>query len=212
MAGEGKEVDLWKVVAGFGGATFALGAQMMVAGVAPEGIILVIGGLALFALAILWAMWERYEWRRPPRLPRALTCSHYPREYFPDLPGHPYSQHLSLGVERTIYPPDIRVECSGAVLRIEAAVIDHERLLAQDEPRGCTRYRSSIDAVSLHFPPLEPLKPPNAIMLRVFSDQPLRVRRIRLPKPKYKPTPPSVHHLSTTAPASPPPSSPESSE
>lgn len=193
MAADGKQLDLWKTVVSVGVAMSAAGVSLLLASrnspgnVETYGLILLVGGLALVVLGLVYAFWLQSEWRRPPRLVRGLRCSHYPTGHDPSkFPNHPYWQDLAIGVHRQIYPPDFRVICNAPILKIEGTLVpiaNPPQLI-----RPITRSHTAIEAVSVHFSPLEPIKPPATLHLLVFSNAPIRVRRIKRLKTKYPPT------------------------
>lgn len=128
MASDGKQVELWKRVVGVGGGLIAIGSPLLIASRARTspghleayGLAALIGGLALILLGLAYAFWQQHEWKRPPKLPRGLTCSHYPLQYEPKLhPNHPHIQELAIGVRKPSHPPDFRIFCSAPIRKFE---------------------------------------------------------------------------------------------
>jgi hypothetical protein len=190
MAAEGK-LDLWKTVVAIGGGLIAVGASLMGAHLDRYGLPVLIGGLVLVLLGLALAFEQQHEWRRPPRLPRGADCSHFPLHVDPyRFPPHPHFQELSVGLRRAVYPPDFRVICSAPILKIEANLTEFSLTNEPHPPehRAATQYHTSIDAVSLLFPPLRAIAPPAVLSIMVFSDERIRVKRIRRLKTKYPQT------------------------
>jgi hypothetical protein len=192
-----QQLELWKTVATLGGVMILAGTPVLIAAanrtpggkLEAYGLSLLIGGLLLIGLGLSYAFWQQHEWRRPPTLPRGLSCTHFPLRHDPvGHPENPHAQELVISVQRRIYPPDIRVVCSTRIRRIEATVLT---FAGTPQTRTVTRGPTSIDATSLHFSPLEPIEPPASIFLTVFSDEPIRVRKIRRLRRKYQQTSPT---------------------
>jgi hypothetical protein len=190
-----QQVELWKTVVTIGGVVFGAGASLLIT-VANRGIsggdleiygrVLVVGGLLLILLGLAYALRQQGEWRRPPKLPKGFTCTHFPVSNYPDrFPQTPYVQELVIGIRRRTYPPDLRVICSAPIRNMEAKITT----IPPTETRSATYYHTSIDGRSLHFSPLEPILPPATLFLIVFSDEPIRVRKVRRLRTQYPTTP-----------------------
>lgn len=213
---DAKQLELWKTVATLGGGLIVAGTSVLLASanrpaghLEAYGLGLLIGGLLLVLLGLTYAFWQQYEWRRPPRLSRGLVCHHYPLHYNPTkFPNHPHAQELAIGVLRRIYPPDFRIVCSAPIRKLEVGLIT----IPPATPREVCRYHTSIDGVSVHFEPMEPVEPPSVISLVVFSDERIRVCKIRRLNTDYPQMPPSEDPSKTMASEQSPPPSQESSE
>lgn len=192
MASDGKQVELWKAVVTIGGLLTGGGLSILLAtrtstggNLETYGLVFLIGGLSLVALGLLYAFWQQHEWKRPPKLPRGLSCHHFPLGFNPDLfPHHPHFQDLAIGIDRRLYPPDFRIVCS-APIRELAGSLTTIAFTGPPVTREMGRFHTSIDAVSVIFSPLQPIDPPSLMMLKVFSDEPIRVRYIKKLKTKY---------------------------
>jgi len=201
MAADGKQgVELWKAVVGLGSALTVAGLSVLytMARTPSEtrleayGLTLVIGGLALIVLGLVYAFRQQHEWRRPPKLPRGMTCRSYQLKVDSRrFPNEPHFQDLYIPVHRRFSTPAFRVTCSAPLRKIEGNLINPLEL-PLTLPRTILRFDFTIDAASFYFVPIEPIEPPALINLRVFSDetiQVLKIKRLRLKLPPQTPPP-----------------------
>lgn len=184
------EGALWKAVATFGGVLVAGG--VAVVSVTPElARILVAGGCVVFLLGLALYWHERRTWTRSPRLPRGMRCSHFPARYYPGA-DYPHAQEVDIFIERDFYPPDFRVLCNAPILAVEGDLQEFEPVDSESTAtislRKVTRHHSGTVAGSLLFPPLEPIQHPAFLHLIVYSDQPIRVLRVKHLPTKYPDT------------------------
>lgn len=214
--------ELWKTVVTIGSGIGLASIPLLTAVVTRSidgrfelyGLTLLAGGLIIVLSGLSYAFWQQSEWKRPPRLGWGMSCSSYPVNFKTDAQLPSYSQQLDIAVRRKLrYPIEFLVVCSAPILHYAG------QLLATEVPpdvRHSVCFKRSIDSIVLAFPPLDkPINPPAILRLWVYSDQSIRVRRIKTLNRKYMkssakipkedPIPPRV---SVQA----PPSSPESSE
>lgn len=202
MAADSRQIDLWRTVLPLAGAIvlasiplFVTGATLHKDNLEYYGLCLLIGGLVLAGCVVILALRQQQEWRRPPSLPWGSSCGHYPMGIDPEKsPKFPHYQEIVLGFRRrSIYPPDFRITCSAPIRWIEASIIEIPKdMNTAPVYRDVTRYNSTIDAISITFPPLRPIGPRSSITVIVFSDEPIRVKRIKRLRTKYEPVPPSA--------------------
>lgn len=177
---------LWKAVAATATTALVIGASMMIAHLEPYGLTVVVGGFALLLLGFLYALRERQEWKRPPRVPRGLRVSHFPLGYDPKrFPGHPHYQDVDIFFPSGCDSPILRVFCSSSIIEIDGEFLP-PRERAENELTFSWVNRS-IDAVTVIPFPFASLEPSSSLFLRIFSDSKIRVRKVKILKPRVDP-------------------------
>jgi hypothetical protein len=189
---DGKQIELWKTVVTVGVAMTAAGVSVLLASAshAPNGrlelygVVLLVGGLTLALLGLAYAFWQQNEWKRPPRLGRGMSCASYPVNYKSDaqLPSH--SQELDIGMHLPLkYPIEFLIVCSAPILHYAGQLI---AVIPPPDIRPAVCFKRSIDSIVLAFPPLDKsIESPSILRLWVYSDQQIRVCRIKRLNRKY---------------------------